>query len=514
MSELNSFRAIDRRTMFASLIINLIGGVAAGTYLTFIDPLPSEITPLTQTEMVRTVVFNLSMIGIFVAAVLISRWSSRRIGLWYEQILQGTPPDIVPTSVRRAVLSASLRAAVLTAAMWLLAGTLGTLQEGNGRIFVGMALIGGFIATAITFFAHDLLWRPVIPLFFPKGDVGSIGAFRLPVLGRLLIAFFFVGVYPLTIMAALTWGRAQSLVNTDDPQAVLSNLLAMEIFLLIAGIAASISLAIFVTRAITSPLNSLQSGMKQVEENNLDVQVQVVTNDELGYLGEQFNKMVAGLRQAQKLRYLLDLYVSPEVAREALRSGTGLGGQQAQCSVLFSDIRGFTSISERLKPEQLITLLNRYMMTMIDIIIDNQGIVNKFGGDSLLAIFGTPLNPAQDHAARAVCAAKGMQQALAIFNGAQRTVREPVLETGIGIATGEVIVGNLGGRGRIEYTVLGDTVNLASRLQDKTKELGNPILLSKQTFEEANKHMQLQADRHKGVPIKGKRDPVEVYACS
>ena len=116
---------------------------------------------------------------------------------------------------------------------------------------------------------------------------------------------------------------------------------------------ASAGLALLVTRAIAGPLNDLQSAMKRVEDDDLDAHVLVYTNDELGYLGEHFNEMVAGLRQARKLRNLLDLYVSPEVAREALRGGAELGGRQAECSVLFSDIRGFTSISERLSPHQL-----------------------------------------------------------------------------------------------------------------------------------------------------------------
>ena len=514
MGQMVSFRTIDRRVMIASLIINLIAALLAGLYLTFIDPLPSELQASTVSGPAITIIYNLLLAGVFVVAVIVSIRGNRRIGRWYDRTQAGLPAGETPGSVRRAVLNASISAALLTAVMWLLAGVIVGFHESSFRIFASMALVGGTIATATTFFAHDLLWRPVVPVFFPDGNVSSVKAFRMPVLGRLMIAYSLVGVYPLTLLALLTWGRAQALLAAPNPEAVLDNLLAMEIYLLFAGIVSSVGLAIFVTRSITGPLNELQSAMKQVEQDMLAVQVQVATNDELGYLGEQFNKMVAGLRQARKLRNLLDLYVSPEVAREALRGGAELGGRRTECSVLFSDIRGFTSISERLAPEQLIGLLNRYMMAMIDIIIDNQGIVNKFGGDSLLAIFGTPLNPAQDHAARAVHAAQGMQQALSVFNSIQRSGQEPVLETGIGIATGQVVAGNIGGRERIEYTVLGDTVNLASRLQDKTKELGRPILLSELTFQQASRHGDLPADHYAGMPVKGRRAPVEIYALA
>jgi adenylate cyclase len=221
--------------------------------------------------------------------------------------------------------------------------------------------------------------------------------------------------------------------------------------------------------------------------------------------------MTAGLRQGEMLRNLLNLYVSPEVAREALEHGARLGGKQVDCTVLFSDIRAFTSLSEQLDPTVLIDLLNRYMVVMVEVIIENGGIVNQFGGDSLLAVFGTPLNPSEEHAACAVRAAQGMQRALVAFNEAQRTRHSPTLQIGIGLATGPVIAGNVGGRERIEYTVIGDTVNLASRLQDKTKELDADILLSQQTFDQASQHMPLQARRLPPVPVKGKRETVVVY---
>jgi adenylate cyclase len=496
------------------IIINLSGAVAAGLYLEYINPLPSEQPVEGEFDVLGVAISTAFMIAIFAFAALMGSRGNRRIGRWYERIREGTPAAEAPDSVRREVLNSPVKAAVLTASMWLVAGLVVSFWEGGLRVFIGVTLIGGVVATAITFFANDLMNRSVVPIFFPDGKVSAVGGFRLPVFGRLLVAFFFAGVYLPAILAMLTWQRAQALLTAPDPQAVLGNLFAMAVFLLVMGVVASAGLALLVTRAITGPLNDLQSAMKRVEDDDLDAHVLVYTTDELGYLGEHFNEMVAGLRQARKLRNLLDLYVSPEVAREALRGGAELGGRQAECSVLFSDIRGFTSISERLSPHRLIALLNRYMMTMVEVIVANQGIVNKFGGDSLLAVFGTPLNPADDHAARAVCAARDMQQALAAFNGEQLTRQAPPLETGIGVATGDVIAGNVGGRERIEYTVLGDTVNLASRLQDKTKEIGDPILLSEQTFAHAGRDMPLQGRKHSDVPIKGKREPVVVYACS
>ena len=252
--------------------------------------------------------------------------------------------------------------------------------------------------------------------------------------------------------------------------------------------------------------------MEKVESNDLTAHVPVVSNDELGYVSERFNEMVGGLRRAEVLRNLLNLYVSPEVARAAIEQGTNLGGQVVNCTILFSDIRGFTSLSEKLPPDQLIALLNRYMSRMVDVVIANGGIVNKFGGDSLLAIFGTPLNPFDDHAARAIRAALAMQSALKEFNAEQAKADAPILKIGIGIASGPAVAGNVGGEGRIEYTVIGDTVNLASRLQDLTKELHQDILANEPAIRAATQTFSIAVQPLAPVSVRGKAESVAVYA--
>ena len=252
--------------------------------------------------------------------------------------------------------------------------------------------------------------------------------------------------------------------------------------------------------------------MARVENNDLNAHVRVLANDELGYVSERFNDMVNGLRHGELLRNLLNLYVSPEVARQALEHGAALGGQSIECTVLFSDIRGFTSLSEKLPADELITMLNRYMSQMVDAIVANGGIVNRFGGDSLLAVFGTPLNPSADHAGKAINAARDMRAALTEFNRQQRLVEAPELRFGVGVATGQVVAGNVGGTERIEYTVIGDTVNLASRLQDLTKEIGQEILVHESTYAAATKTQKVAATRMPPALVRGKSETVNVYA--
>jgi adenylate cyclase len=148
----------------------------------------------------------------------------------------------------------------------------------------------------------------------------------------------------------------------------------------------------------------------------------------------------------------------------------------------------------------------------VSVIVDHGGVVTRFGGDSVLAVFGTPLNPMTDHADRAVRTAIGMRRALAAFNQEETVDRMPNLESGIGIATGPVIAGNIGGRERIEYTVMGDAVNLAARLEERTKDAGFPILLSAATYQALDGAQDLSAKALTDVQIKGKRERVTVYA--
>jgi adenylate cyclase len=146
--------------------------------------------------------------------------------------------------------------------------------------------------------------------------------------------------------------------------------------------------------------------------------------------------------------------------------------------------------------------------------VNHGGVVTRFGGNSILAVFGTPLNPMSDHADRAVRTAIEMRQALAAFNQEETVARLPILESEIGIATGPVIAGYVGGNERIEYTVMGDAFNLTARLEDKTKDTGFPILVSDETYQALNEVSYVGAMPLTDVQIKGKRDRVTVYALS
>lgn len=215
-------------------------------------------------------------------------------------------------------------------------------------------------------------------------------------------------------------------------------------------------------------------------------------------------------RQKLAIRRTFQKYVPPEVVEQLLRDPdrVALGGERRTISVLFSDIRGFTSLSEQMKPEEVVRFLNGYFAVMTPIIYRHGGTVDKFEGDGIMALFGAPIHH-PDHAVRAVRAALDMQGALEEVQQQWKSAPGLPLRIGVGIATGDVVVGNIGSPERLNYTAVGDTVNLAARLQDLTKELGAEILIGESTYEAARD--VIEAVPIPGTRVRGRSQAVTIY---
>lgn len=507
------YRYYDRLAQIVIIGGNTVGAMLTMIYFSYIDPIPVGDQAFRPIQGYDILINGLAILVLLIAGSIMSVSGERGIKASYERLSEGMAPSDIHPSVRRRVLNYPAFAALTSAVMWVLAAVfLGYFPTGDLHTFANIIGVGGVLTVAIVYFGLDAVWRGVVVAFFPDGRVSAVRAFRLPVFRRLLIVSILIGLYPAVMLSAVTFSRARGMLVASNPQLVLENMILAMVFVVAICLFLGISLTFLVTRSIVRPLMALRDSMTQIEQNDLKAQVKVESNDELGYVSERFNEMVIGLRQAEMMRNLLNLYVSPEVAREALEHGTHLGGQLVECSILFSDIRGFTTLSEQLAPQDLIELLNRYMSRMVEVVIANGGIVNKFGGDSLLALFGTPLNPVEDHAACAIRTALQMQKALKCFNAEQEKSGAPNLQIGIGIASGPAVAGNVGGEGRIEYTVIGDTVNLASRLQDLTKELGRDILVNALAVEQATRYLSLAAEPLQPVDVRGKAECVKIYA--
>jgi adenylate cyclase len=213
------------------------------------------------------------------------------------------------------------------------------------------------------------------------------------------------------------------------------------------------------------------------------------------------------LRDQQK--ELVRRFATPEVAQDLQNSGFSLGGKRVQASVMFSDIRGFTSLAETQPPEETIELLNTYYALMFDAISGHGGVVTMMMGDGLMAVFGAPI-PLPDHARSAVRAAQEMSELIDLFNVERDAAAKPRIRIGIGIATGEMIAGYTGTSERATYTCIGDTVNLASRLETHTKVAQRAILIDDAT--RAALGGSIAVEPLGPVPIKGKAAAVDVYS--
>ncbi len=217
------------------------------------------------------------------------------------------------------------------------------------------------------------------------------------------------------------------------------------------------------------------------------------------------------LTQEQRLMHTLSRYVAREVAEQVLQdeSALKLGGTRAEATILYADIRNFTSISEQLDPEEVVKLLNAYYPRIINVVFRHHGMVDKFIGDAILAVFGVPTRR-DDDALRAVRAALDIQKEIRAVNAERARKQQLAIEIGIGITSGAVISGNIGSERRMDYTVIGDPVNLAARLEDLTKELDHKVLVSESVWAAVEKEIPCEA---LGLfKVKGKHEGVAVFA--
>lgn len=263
--------------------------------------------------------------------------------------------------------------------------------------------------------------------------------------------------------------------------------------------------------SIAKPLKELNRKMARLAAGDYGAKTIVLDDDEIGELKSHFNDMVDGLAERERIKETFGRYVSVEVAKRLIESGKiSLGGESIEATILFSDIRDFTPLSERLSPQDLVAFLNSYFSYVTEPIAAHNGMVNKFIGDAVMAVFA-PQFGSKHHVDDALKAALGMRERLAAFN-ASGASPEPV-RFGVGIHTGVLVAGNIGTERRLEYTVIGDTVNIASRIESQNKELASTILVSEDVYAKAEPGLRetLRAERCDNVKVKGKDRPLVLY---
>jgi class 3 adenylate cyclase/HAMP domain-containing protein len=302
------------------------------------------------------------------------------------------------------------------------------------------------------------------------------------------------------------------------------------VVILAVACALAVLLLFLLARHLTKPLEDVSQAMRRIiSSNDLSEHVPVEYNDEIGQLSHTFNLMLGELDKAYKsikrfafdaavaqkketkIRNIFQLYVPKDVIEEYFQNPESmLVGNNRPVSILFSDIRSFTTISEKMEPDDLVNSLNRYFALMVDTLMERGGFVDKYIGDAIMAIFGAPTKH-EDDALRSVLAGLEMTESLEVFNLGQRERGKPEFRIGVGINYGVVTVGNIGCDKKMNYTVIGDPVNLASRLEGATKMYHQPLLLSQAVCDRVKGHVLCrQVDR---IAVKGKSEGVNVYTA-
>ena len=284
------------------------------------------------------------------------------------------------------------------------------------------------------------------------------------------------------------------------------------LYISLAALAATAAVGLWIAHGVSQPVLQLAEHTRHVATGDYTRRLELERADELGQLATAFNDMSAGLAERDRVRDLLDKNVSPEVAAQLMRDGAALGGEEREVTILFADLRGFTTMSENFKPHDLLTLLNRYLDRMSAEIEHQGGVIDKFIGDAIMALFGAPVAQG-DAADRALAAALGMERALAELNAELVAEGKTPLAMGVGINTARVVAGNIGSHRRLNYSVIGDGVNVASRLQSETRkvEFRSNIITSAATLA-AVRMKNFTARALGSVQVKGRAEPVEIFA--
>ncbi len=409
-------------------------------------------------------------------------------------------PEAVPVP-NRSIASLSYRCTALIAAL------IGTLAVAK---FVLLPHILGFdIESLLT--RNELLWLPVLHtlyytalIFFVMVDYEAVLRFRIYIwygalvpaahgrlLYRLLVAFTVTSLLPISLIVlhAVEYDKAAEFRSLGQDIAATALALAVTLY--------------FVTRSLLRPILALDQATRSIERNDLSVNVPVLSNDETGHMADGFNRMVQGLRERTLIRETFGRYVPERVAAAIVSSEGKLAPTSATATILFVDIADFTQIAEHATPDQVVEILNEYFSAVVEPIEKNNGVITQFQGDALLAMFNLPM-PDPDHAGAALRAGVSIHRICS-----QRRFAGVVLKARIGIATGRVTAGNVGSDKRLTYTVHGDAVNLAARLEQLNKQLGTHLLVDEETVRRLDESASLEFVDE--VKVRGRDSTVRVY---
>jgi adenylate cyclase len=373
-------------------------------------------------------------------------------------------------------------------------------------------IIVAMLSSGLSFFlVEEFSRRNIIAWYFPQGKLATVaGTIRMSVRLRFRVLYIGVTIIPMIILFGTLLFISWSFHVID----ISATELGRELFVftgILYGIFIAVALRLdsLVEKSIVNPIEEMLEVLGKVKQGDFSQQIRVVSNDELGILGDTGNEMITGLSEREMIRNTFGKYVTPEIRDEILAGRIPLNGKRTVATMLFCDLRNFAPYVEENDPEEVIMSMRDYFTAMQKAIGKYGGLVLQYVGDEIEAVFGVPL-PYEDHRDKALLASLEMRVRLEGLNELRLKEGKSTFRHGIGIHTGEVLAGNTGSDDRLSYALIGDTVNLASRIQGLTKEFRCDLLISEETQKKLRHNFRLK--KHPPQFIKGHSKPITLYS--
>jgi adenylate cyclase len=371
------------------------------------------------------------------------------------------------------------------------------LEPYNAFIIFAGAAVAVAYAAVLHFFSYEQFLRPVVEDIVKELPTDFTGApLGVPLRWKLLGALPLINVITGVVVSGLS----------TDGSARLEDLGLDVVVAVLVAFTISLELTLLVTRSVLQPVDDLLEATGAVKRGDLDARVPVTSGDEMGRLAGSFNEMMQGLSEREALREAFGAYVDPDVAQRVVEQGAEvIEGQEREVTVMILDVWDFTQFAQRSSARETVAFLNDLFGIVVPCVTEHGGHANKFLGDGLLAVFGAP-DRLPNHADRALAAAGDIARKLTRRFGSE-------LRFGIGINSGPVVVGSVGGGGRLEFAVIGDAVNVAARVENLTRETGDVVLVTEATrclLSEKSRDLEPRG----GFALKGVSEPVPIYALA
>lgn len=479
--------------LYAATVLgtNVLGALAIMLFIRFLIPLP-------EVESLSIASNGVGFVGLTYLVVAVILGAAVTF-LLFRPVLdwQRNPDDHDPNMVRNLVMRIPGLQTWVVVAVWLIGIAIaGVIASGISArltvVVVVSTLMACVIVAILTYMQAARLVRPIAASALARRFEDA--TLEPPIAARLYFTWFTTTGIPVLGILLLIWAQRNNYF-TNTPGELIPAVTALAVTALVTGILGTA----FSIMSVVDPIKELQEAINRVRRGQSDTQVDIYDGSEIGVLQAGFNEMMRGLNERQRVRDIFGRYVGIEVAQKALEEKPELGGEDRKVAVVFIDVIGSTTFAVDHTPEEVVSALNDFFEVVVEVVHRNKGVINKFEGDAALAVFGAPI-ALHDATSHALQAARELRQEILGLK----------LQAGIGVASGHVVAGHIGGSDRFEYTVIGDAVNAAARLTELAKDTPGQVLTNATTLRAANEVEQQRWTLMKSIELRGRNQMTQL----